>query len=403
MKKFLTLALALAMVLGSFSFCFANLDNPIVTLDGMATTLSLDEPYVSPEATKAAEELYKLGLFSGTGTNDDGTPIFSLDRVPTRNEAITMLVALLGQSKEAKFTPITMPFTDVADWAAPFVNYAYQQGLTAGTSKDRFSGESPVTATQFLSYALAALKYQAGKDFQWNEAWKLSDKLGIAKGKYNANTTEFTRGDMAIIARDALKATAKGSSQIFVYDLMKDYVVTCKDVEEFLGLKEENPQPEQITRPKVSKTPVIVLDWALISDDHADYTLTILYAGEKLEVKSKIKDFTETTFANPKMYKLTLDVNHVVKSLAVFPFERTKTFTDFSSKTKISGDIVTMANGQKIALDDDAVIYTLESGSDDWKIGSKASLSIAANGAEKAVFYDIDDDDLYDYVLVFEK
>ena len=56
---------------------------------------------VSDEATEAAEALYELGLFRGTGTNEDGTPIFDLDKTPTRNQAVIMLVRLLGKEEEA--------------------------------------------------------------------------------------------------------------------------------------------------------------------------------------------------------------------------------------------------------------------------------------------------------------
>ena len=54
----------------------------------------------SDEATEAAEALYELGLFKGTGTNPDGTPIFDLDKTPTRNQAIIMLVRLLGKEED---------------------------------------------------------------------------------------------------------------------------------------------------------------------------------------------------------------------------------------------------------------------------------------------------------------
>ena len=49
------------------------------------------------EQEKAAETLYALGLFRGTGTHPDGTPIFDLDKTPTRNQAVIMLVRLLGK------------------------------------------------------------------------------------------------------------------------------------------------------------------------------------------------------------------------------------------------------------------------------------------------------------------
>ena len=55
------------------------------------------------QAKKSADILYELGLFSGTGTDVDGNPIYDLERVPTRHEAITMLVGLLGKYRNLFF------------------------------------------------------------------------------------------------------------------------------------------------------------------------------------------------------------------------------------------------------------------------------------------------------------
>ena len=53
------------------------------------------------EATEAAETLYGLGLFQGTGTDAAGRPNYDLERAPTRAEAVTMLVRLLGKEDAA--------------------------------------------------------------------------------------------------------------------------------------------------------------------------------------------------------------------------------------------------------------------------------------------------------------
>ncbi|MBE6021562.1 MAG: hypothetical protein E7228_07560, partial [Clostridiales bacterium] len=82
----------------------------------------------SDEANASAEGLYELGLFQGTGTDANGNPIFDLDRAPTRHEAVTMLVRLLGKDAEAKAGDWDIPFTDVAAWAKPYVGYAYANG-----------------------------------------------------------------------------------------------------------------------------------------------------------------------------------------------------------------------------------------------------------------------------------
>ena len=65
------------------------------------------------------------------------------------------------------------PFTDVADWAKPYVGYAYANGLTAGVSQTRFGSESSVTAAQFLTFVLRALGYESGKDFPGTQPGRL--------------------------------------------------------------------------------------------------------------------------------------------------------------------------------------------------------------------------------------
>ena len=158
----------------------------------------------SSEATDAANTLHNLGLFNGTGTNADGTPIYDLDRAPSRFEAVTMLVRLLGKDAEAKAGTWDTPFTDVVDWAKPYVGYAYANGLTAGTSTTTFGGSAIVTASQYLTFVLRSLGYESGKDFQWDKAWELSDKIGMTDGRYNADTKTFLRSDVAIISNNAL-------------------------------------------------------------------------------------------------------------------------------------------------------------------------------------------------------
>ncbi|MDR0917585.1 MAG: S-layer homology domain-containing protein [Oscillospiraceae bacterium] len=154
--------------------------------------------------TEAAYKLNSLGLFNGVGENANGTPNFALDRAPTRAEAVTMLVRLLGKETEALAGAWTTPFTDVAEWAEPYIGYAYTHGLTNGTGDTTFSGESSVTAAQYITLVLRALGYSSDRDFAWDKSWELSDVIGLTDGSYNAGTTTFLRGDVAVISFGAL-------------------------------------------------------------------------------------------------------------------------------------------------------------------------------------------------------
>ena len=61
--------------------------------------LAADRPAAAADiktAQQAADYLYSLGLFRGTGSNPDGSPVYELERTPTRFESVAMLVRLLG-------------------------------------------------------------------------------------------------------------------------------------------------------------------------------------------------------------------------------------------------------------------------------------------------------------------
>ncbi len=177
----------------------------------------------------AADVLYTLGLFKGTGTDAEGRPIYDLDRAPNRAEAVTMLVRLLGKEEEAQAGSWTIPFTDVADWAKPYVGYAYANGLTNGTSDTTFSGTNPVTATQYLTFVLRALGYssEAGGDFRWDAAWELTNDLGITCGEYD-NAASFDRGDVVKISYSALGAFLKGEGRALGEKLLDEGVFTLE-------------------------------------------------------------------------------------------------------------------------------------------------------------------------------
>lgn len=177
------------------------------------------------DALAAADRLNALGLFNGMGTDANGKPIYALEQVPTREQAITMLVRILGKEAEALAGTWEIPFTDVADWAKPYVGYAYNNKLTNGISATEFGGSSTVTATQYLTFVLRALGYDSSADFKWNAAWELSDKLGITSGEYNAETTEFLRGDVTIVSNSALDIPLKGSDDTLLQTLQNSGAV----------------------------------------------------------------------------------------------------------------------------------------------------------------------------------
>lgn len=180
---------------------------------------------------RAANDLYALGLFKGTGTDVFGKPKFDLLVKPSRQVAITMLVRLLGKEAEASSKTWEHPFTDVEKWAEPYVGYAYANGLTKGVSSDKFGANDLVTTYQYLTFALRALGYDDGAgDFKWDDPLPLSRSIELTAEDYPDNKPDFYRGDIAIISHLALQRDMKNGPALMEY-LVDAGAVDMEDVE----------------------------------------------------------------------------------------------------------------------------------------------------------------------------
>lgn len=158
----------------------------------------------SPQAL--AGGLEQLGLFRGiskTGTD------FDLGRVPTRAEALVMLIRLLGKEDEALGGNTSTPFTDVPAWAGQYVGYAYENGLTQGVSASKFDPDGTVGANIYLTFLLRALGYsdENGTDFTWRNPYALATSCGILP--VEADINRFLRADAVLTSYAALSALRK--------------------------------------------------------------------------------------------------------------------------------------------------------------------------------------------------
>lgn len=184
-------------------------------------------PGISDAAADAAGLLHSLGLFLGVGVNADGSPDYALDREATRAEAVTMLVRLFGKEAEALSRSWTTPFSDVPDWARPYVGYAYAHGLTFGISGSAFGSSRAVTSSEFITFVLRALGYTSGLDFEWDNARVLSDALGFTGGSYSGAAEPFLRGGIAVISFAALSVRHKGMDMTLCDTLIEAGVFTA--------------------------------------------------------------------------------------------------------------------------------------------------------------------------------
>ena len=203
-KRIITLLLAL--VLAASAFC-------------------MTAAAVTPDQNQAANALNSLGLFLGTGKG------YALESQLTRDQGITLLVRMLGKEDEAKKGSFQHPFTDMTEWAKPYVSYAYANKLTKGVSATKFKGSAAMSKQMFVTITLRALGYSDAKDgdFAYNEAIAFAKKVGLIASTNTA--AAFSRGEAVEIFWAALNLNLNGTQQTLAAKLIADGVFSKADFE----------------------------------------------------------------------------------------------------------------------------------------------------------------------------
>ncbi len=192
------------------------------------------------EAETQASALKRLGLFQGVSDTD-----FDLDRVPTRTEAMIMLIRVLGKESEALKGGWSHPFTDVASWADKYVGYAYENALTKGVSATAF-GVGNANSDMYLTFVLRALGYNdVAGDFTWTEPDALAASIGILPD--GVDTSSFLRADVVLVSWAALETRLKDGSQTLSEKLVSTGAFTPEDYRAAKLIAGEDVNPGEVT------------------------------------------------------------------------------------------------------------------------------------------------------------
>ena len=122
----------------------------------------------------------------------------------------------------------TSPFTDVPEWAEPYVAACYTNGITSGYDKVTYGGNDTVTTGQAALMLLKALGYfQYSADFgsDWLvETTKNGSTAGLFDGVATGAKEALTRNDVAQMVLNALEAdlvkAEKNGSDVQVGDIV---------------------------------------------------------------------------------------------------------------------------------------------------------------------------------------
>ena len=204
----------------------------ILMIFSTITVFSVDDSDIN-----TADALNDLGLFLDTGNG------YELEKGLTRAEGVTLLVRMIGKEDAALSGDYDNDFTDVPDWAAGYIGYAYENGITNGTGETTFSPDEDMTDYMFLTLVLRALDYSdKGEEpmFVWENPYALAGELDLIETV--EPDTEFTRADAITIFWNALDAKLNGTESTLADRLVEQEVFTADELAEAREIQENGRQ-----------------------------------------------------------------------------------------------------------------------------------------------------------------
>ena len=190
LKRALSLLLSSTMVLGM-----------LVMGSSAAGYKDVDD---SNKNQEAIEVLQAVGVMSGV----DNKGNFNPDGSVTRNQMAVIMAHLLKLDYD--YYRGTNPFTDVPEWAAPYVAACAAEGVIAGIGNNQFGGEMKVTAAQASLMVMKALGYfQNAEDFgsDWQVATiRQASYINLFDNISSNAESALTRAQVAQLVLNGLKA-----------------------------------------------------------------------------------------------------------------------------------------------------------------------------------------------------
>ena len=202
-------------------------------LSASLQTAAVSAPALPADESATAGALSAINIFRGDGTS------FNLDGIPDRVQAAIMVVRMRGEEQMAldayQRGEITNPFTDVTeDWAAPYVAWLYDRGITLGIGGGQF-GRGTCSPAEYATFMLRALGYaDTGEvtDFSWENAVSFAKEKGIYLDAFDRDT--FDRGTMANITYLTLAADVKETDKSLLLTLTESGAVDQLAAKELL-------------------------------------------------------------------------------------------------------------------------------------------------------------------------
>ncbi|NLM28178.1 MAG: transglutaminase [Clostridiaceae bacterium] len=242
MKKFKALVTVLLSVIllsqSVLAYGFSEHERYVLLFPEQFRTVKYFQGVITSDILSRLRMLSPAGALNALNVlRGDGTGNLMLDETAARAEGAVMLVRLLGAEDKALEQSPLHPFTDVPDWAGPYVGYLYQNGLTIGIGNNLYGSSAPIDEKSYLVFLLRALGYRDGngEDFTWNTVEQAAVDAGLLMlGEVLADGYDFKRSRLAELSWRAMFLNHKKENKSLISLLYDRGMISYSSLEELL-------------------------------------------------------------------------------------------------------------------------------------------------------------------------
>ena len=228
-KRFLTLALAMVMLVSAFA---------MGTSAAKFTDVDEENDYLA----KAVNLLSYIGVTKGTTETTFGT-----EELVTREQMAAFIYRLMKKGNSVEGGDNTSAFTDLEDATFFFmVSWANNQGIIKGTSATTFEPKGSITLQDAYTMIVRALGYEKEETLAYPYGYiDVAEAKGVELGEGLDSSVSYTdaltRGDVAILLYNAFFAETgvaetkqvereigEGDNATWVLETVTEYPTFCE-------------------------------------------------------------------------------------------------------------------------------------------------------------------------------
>ena len=333
-KRFLTLTLAVLMVVSMFAFNASA---------AQFTDVDAENEYLN----KAVNLLNHVGVVKGTSETTFGT-----DELVTREQMAAFIYRLMKKGNSVEGGDNSSTFTDLEDPTFFFmVSWANAQGIIKGTSATTFEPKGSITLQDAYTMIIRALGYEDEGTLSYPfEFIGIAEQKGVELDEGLDSSVSYTdaltRGDVAILLYNAFfaetgipetkqveKLIGTGDKATWVLQTVTEYPTLCEKIFDVLEVEYQAVATPNYTFGESETTKSLGYDAVLfnyVGEERTDAPAQFYAAAEDLALDGELDDYIMSHFT---MYVTLDDDDAVEEILYAEPLMNSKTVNEIKLET----------------------------------------------------------------------